>query len=75
MDSARLLVSFLNTDADADQLATPDGTARWAAEAGILPPGMWVDPAAALRLRRVREALREGLAGHGFAALDQEAAL
>ena len=74
MDSAWLLVGFLNSDAGGDRLATPDGAARWAAEAGLLPPGTWVDPTAALRLRRVREALREGLAGEGFAALDQEAA-
>jgi predicted RNA-binding Zn ribbon-like protein len=65
-----LLVAFLNTDDDGDELASPEGLAAWGAEHGVLDHGGWVSPQDAAAVRELREALREALAGDGTARLD-----
>jgi predicted RNA-binding Zn ribbon-like protein len=72
VNSADLLIAFLNTSRSGDILATRDGLAAWAMEAGVLSPGVWIDAPAVDRLLALREGLRVLIRDGDSGALDTE---
>ncbi|MDX6553689.1 MAG: hypothetical protein QOH74_2177, partial [Gaiellales bacterium] len=58
MNPEDLVTAFLNTARPGDRLATRDGLADWAAEAGVISPGVWIDAGAVERAQSLREGLR-----------------
>lgn len=67
-----LIASFLNTAREGDRLSTRDGLATWAADAGVISPGVWIDAPAVERVQSLREALRRLVRDGEPQALDAE---
>jgi predicted RNA-binding Zn ribbon-like protein len=72
VNPVELVTAFLNTARSGDRLATRDGLADWASEAGVISPGAWIDVPAVERAQSLREGLRRLVQDGVPQALDAE---